>query len=254
MGVWGSGWRWSKLLSAALFAGVVATFVWIETDVLWYVYADSVFFENLTYLQDEELYPSTELQAWNIFWVQPQTVRAAVVAHPYVADAHVGVRLPNQVHIAVDEVQPVAVWVTEIGTLWVLDDGRALQMRGVPGEAPEAQMLDAAGRSLPMIIDAERHAGVADRSRTALNPQVLRSTLTLLERIPGLENVRYNEGIGLNFGLPGSDYWIYWGDGERIDDKLAYLEIGQELLESRTAFGQVIEKNDVRFRGQPIIR
>ena len=120
-GIVGSGLHWCKLLSLSLLAGVIAMIVWIQIDILWYVYSDSVFFTELTYLKAEELYPATELEAWNVFWVEPQTVRKRIMAHPYVVDADVQVRLPNQVVVAVEEAEATAVWVSDAGTLWVLE-------------------------------------------------------------------------------------------------------------------------------------
>mgnify|MGYP003383749749 FL=1 len=37
-----SGFTWSKLFSLALFAGALATLIWLQTDWRWYVYRDTV--------------------------------------------------------------------------------------------------------------------------------------------------------------------------------------------------------------------
>ena len=250
-GIFGSGWRWSKLLSLASLSGVIAMIVWIQIDILWYVYSDSVIFNRLTYLQAEELYPATDLEAWNIFWVQPQSVRERIVTHPYVADASVRVQLPNQVIVDIEEAEAVALWVTATGTLWVLEDGAALPMRQREGETAEAQMLDPAGTPLPMIIDAQRGAQVLLNTRIAMDAEILESALSLLQAFPGLSNMRYNEGVGLNFGLPNSSYWVYWGDGHNRETKMDFLQVGYHMLKEGDARGQVI---DVRFRDHPVIR
>ncbi|MEZ4610183.1 MAG: hypothetical protein R2838_08050 [Caldilineaceae bacterium] len=58
-------------------------------------------------------------------------------------------------------------------------------------------------------------------------------------------------GIGLNFGLPDSPYWIYWGDGAEMDDKLVRLAMAQRMLEDGELSGQVI---DLRFRDRLVVR
>ncbi len=247
--VTGSGWHWSKLASGLLLAVALAGLYWVFTDPSYYVSADTVAFKNLGYLDRDELTPLTELEDWSIFWLKPDEIRERVLAHPYVTDAQVSVGLPARVTIAVEQARPIALWVTRDATLWLLDDGSALAMRTEPGQAPEAAALDAAGRPLPQIVDVNREAQVPGRS--AMDPGVLHSALTLLEQFPGLKSVRYNEGFGLNFGLPGSDQWVYWGDGYDLDQKLKNLAAGQQLIASGEASGQII---DVRYLDRPFIR
>ena len=68
--------------------------------------------------------------------------------------------------------------------------------------------------------------------------------------MPGLESVRYNQGVGLNFALPAGDYWVYWGDGRDLETKMENLALSLNLLESGERSGQVV---DVRFIEHPII-
>ena len=124
-------------------------------------------------------------------------------------------------------------------------------MRQREGDAADGRLFAADGTPLPMIIDTERGAAVTLNSQLAMDPEVLDSALALLESFPGLSNIRYNEGIGLNFGLPNSEYWVYWGDGHNQATKMNYLEVGYQMLREREVRGQVI---DVRFRDHPVIR
>lgn len=225
--------------------------LWVHMDYRWFVYADTVEFENLSYLTEAELYPATELEGWSIFWVKPGQVRKLLLAHPYVADVDVNVRLPNNVTIDVVEERPTAIWMTDVGPMWVLPDGSALAVRTEPDQPLEAQLLDEDGRMLPTIVDVQQAAVSVRAKHLAVDQDVLESALALMKEMPELDSVRYNKGVGLNFALPNSDYWIYWGDGLDLESKRENLTLSRELLDSGQLAGQIV---DVRFRDHPIIR
>ena len=179
----GSGWHWSKLLSALLLVVAVAGIYWVHWDTRWFISAETIAFSNAGYLERDDLYPSVEdLADWSIFWVRPEAIQELILDHPYVTDAEVSIALPNRVEIEIEEAEPTALWVTQEGTLWLLEDGAALAMRVRPGLAPESAMVDATGRELPQIIDVTRDAQAPGRS--AIDADVLDSALALLETFP----------------------------------------------------------------------
>lgn len=246
-----SGWHWSKATGLLVACLALVGIVWVHSDYHWFVYADTVAFERLSYLTPEELFPAEQLEGWSIFWIEPEQIREEVLANPYVAEADVSVHLPNQVTIEVAEAEPTAIWVTEAGPMWVLADGSALEIRTSPDRPIETQLLDAAGQPLPTIVDVQRGASSVRSTHLAVDPAVLKSALTLIEKLPGLSSVRYNQGVGMNFALPGTDYWVYWGNGSNLARKLENLDLSLGLLESGEISGQVV---DVRFVEHPIIR
>ncbi len=246
----GSGWHWSKLLSALLLVVAVAGIYWVHWDTRWFISAETIAFSNAGYLERDDLYPSVEdLADWSIFWVRPEAIQELILDHPYVTDAEVSIALPNRVEIEIEEAEPTALWVTQEGTLWLLEDGAALAMRVRPGLAPESAMVDATGRELPQIIDVTRDAQAPGRS--AIDADVLDSALALLETFPNLREIRFNSGAGLNFALPDGETYVYWGDGLNTQIKLENLAAGQELLRSGAASGNII---DVRYIDRPFIR
>lgn len=245
-----TGWHWSKIAGFAVACLALAGIFWLHMDTHWFVYADTVAFEEISYLTPEELYPADELEGWSIFWLRPEKIRQQIVAHPYVADADVRIHLPNRVEIGVSEERPSAIWMTDTGPMWVLENGSALATRGTPNQPIEAQLLDDEGRPLPTIVDVQRGAVSVKTEHLAIDPDVLESALTLIEEMPGLESVRYNQGVGLNFALPTGDYWVYWGDGRDLETKMENLALSLNLLESGERSGQVV---DVRFIEHPII-
>ena len=246
-----SGWYWSKIAGLAVACLALAGILWLHMDTHWFVYADTVEFESISYLTPEELYPAEELEGWSIFWLKPETIREQIVDHPYVADAGVRIHLPNRVAIDVTEEKPTAIWMTDSGPMWVLADGSALAIRTSPNQPIEMQLLDDDGRPLPTIVDVQRGAVSVQAEHLAVDPDVLESALALMAEMPGLESVRYNQGVGLNFALPDGDYWVYWGDGRDLETKMENLALSLGLLESGERSGQVI---DVRFVEHPIIR
>ncbi|MCB0045229.1 MAG: FtsQ-type POTRA domain-containing protein [Caldilineaceae bacterium] len=245
----GSGWHWSKLFSLLLFAVAAAAVFRLHWDARWFVSDESIEFVNLGYLERADLAPELSIRDWSIFWLQPDDVREQIMRHPYVADAGVRIRLPNQVTVTVEEVQPTALWVTREGTLWLLDDGTALTMRSRSDAAGGEERTDAEGKPLPQIIDVNRDAQTPGKS--AIDPEVLDSALTLLAALPQLQELRFNQGVGLNFALPDGKTYVYWGDGHDIDAKLANLDAGQQLLSRGEAAGTVI---DVRYVERPFIQ
>lgn len=246
-----SGWYWNKVVGFAVTCLALAGIFWLHMDTHWFVYADTVEFEAISYLTPEELYPEAELEGWSVFWLRSEKIRELIVAHPYVSDADVRIHLPNRVEIDVHEEQPSAIWMTDTGPMWVLDDGAALEIRTSPNQPIEAQLLDAEGEPLPTIVDVQRGAVSVQTEHLAVDTNVLESALTLIAEMSGLESVRYNHGIGLNFALPGTDYWVYWGDGRGLETKMENLALILSLLESGEAAGQVL---DVRYVDHPIIR
>jgi cell division septal protein FtsQ len=234
----GSGWQASKLISLALVVGVSFLLVQVHTDERWFVYRENVQLHNLTYLDAEELYQAAGVEGWSIFWLRADTIRQRLLGLPYVAEATVNIRLPNQVEIAIQEQEPVALWVTEAEQRWLMPSGAALPIR------------DQRGSDLPQIIDPHGEAQTVQQTVLAMDPSILQSALTLLSKFPDLTQLRFTRDYGLNFNLPGASAWVYWGDGDKMETKFANLMAVQKLIAAGKENPQLI---DVRF-DRPYIR
>lgn len=234
----GSGWHISKVLSLILAGLVVAVVGQIHTQEQWFVYRENVQVRNLTYLEADALYEAAGVEGWNIFWLRAEEIRQRLLELPYVADATVQIRLPNQVELVIQEQQPVALWVTEQEQRWVMPTGAALPLH------------DQRGSQLLQIIDPQGEAQALDQSQPMVDLTVLQSALTLIEKFPALTQLRFNRDYGLNFNLPGAATWVYWGDGENMETKFANLMAVQKLMAAGKENPQLI---DVRF-DRPYIR
>lgn len=234
-----SGWVWAKLASLTLLGAVVAALVWIHSDPAWFVYREAVHFQGLRLLNEEELFATTGVDGWNLLWLRTSDVRENLLQHPYVANATVRFTLPATIQVTVKEEDPVVVWVTGQGDFFVAQSGDAVPVN------------DKSVAGLPRLVDPMQQATpLAAHGRLQMDPTIVQSTFALLEQFPGLTEVGYSTEVGLNFGLPGSALWVYWGDGEHIAEKLSNLQAGQRLI----ADGQRKSIVDVRFPGQPFIR
>lgn len=234
-----SQWSPSRIASALLLVAVIAAISWLHTDSLWFVYRENVTFKGINYSNADELYAQSDIDSWNIFWLSPRAIQARLAALPTVADAQVHVQLPNQVVVQVQEEQPVALWVTQAGNFWVLPDGTAM-----PEPAPGKE-------GLLQIIDPQRDAQAwGDTTGSLMDVGVLQSAQTLLGYMPGVDQIYFNKGVGLNFHLPDSGAWVYWGDGLNMDQKYTNIVGIQHQLRTAGSQPKII---DVRFE-KPILK
>lgn len=213
-----SGFRLAKLISLACLIGVITLFVWFSDDDSFFVYQENVEFSGTTYLQAQELYASSDMEAWSILWLEPALIRRQVMAHPYVQDAQVAISWPARVHVAVTEVTPVAIWSTEGADYWILSNGDALP---VPPEGKIPNLR---------LVDPQREArtpGAVDR----ISPGLLNTALRLQNEV-GLNEFWFNSGTGLNFSLPGTQTWVYWGNGTEFEAKQLALHAAEEEIQN----------------------
>ncbi|RLT33780.1 MAG: hypothetical protein DWI57_17360 [Chloroflexi bacterium] len=238
-----SGFHLAKLLSLALLVGVVTLFIWFSDNDSFFVYQENVNFGGTTFLETPELYSLTDVEAWSILWLEPSLIRQQVLKHPYVADASVSIHWPAQVRVAIVEVTPIAIWATEGGDYWVLADGRALPVRS-GGITPTLR-----------LVDPQREARVPGRS-DRISSELLAAALHLQEKL-SLNEFWYSSSIGLNFPLPETKTWVYWGDGSEFEAKqlalnAAKTEIQSNPNEARTL--SLIAPNRPYFREYPAQR
>jgi cell division septal protein FtsQ len=238
-------WYVSKALSVLLVLGALVSFYLLHTEEDWFVYREDVRFTNLIRMHGDELYDVLKLEGLNIFWVEPESIREALLALPWVEDAQVEVGMPAAITVNITEMTPAAVWVTNTGNYWLSMNGAALPIANLEESAlPEL--------ALPQIIDSLQEARVVGDGPLAIDPQVLHSALTLMAAMPELDgSVRYNQSIGLNFPLPDPAVWVYWGDGFDMEAKLENLAVTRDLVRNSEEPAQIL---DIRFVDRPYVR
>lgn len=237
-------WSLSKVLSLLLMLGAMASLLLLHSEEDWFVYREDVRFHNLIRMQSDELYQELNLDGLNIFWVEPESIRSALLALPWVEDAQVNVSLPATLSVNVTEMTPAAVWVTNRGNYWLSMNGSALPIATLEESAlPEL--------AVPQIIDSLEEARQIGDGPLEMEPQVLNSALTLMAAMPELGGtVRYNRSKGLNFPLPDPAVWVYWGDGFDLETKMANLALARDLVRNSEEPAQII---DVRLIDRPYV-
>lgn len=238
-----SGLHWSKALSLLLVAGVVTALAWLHTDAQWFVYRHGTSISGRHLLSADDIYTTAGVENWNVLWLRRDEIRRRLLAEPWVADAEVSVELPAHVEIAVRERPAVAVWATGKGEYWVAATG-ALH--------PVTAELAAEAAEKPRLVDPLAQAGLeTGNGELSVDVRAVAGALALIQRMPGLAEVRYSTEVGLNFSLPESGLWVYWGDGGRMDEKMDGVALGRKLVQSGEAAGAVL---DVRNPGKPFLR
>ena len=219
-----SGLRPSKVISLLMLIGVVAALYTFQEDESFFVYRENVEFANTSYLTSAELYEYCDIESWSILWIDPALIREQVRSHPYVADAQVQVQWPAHVTVTVTEIEPIARWSTQSNEYWVLADGRALAQRS--------------DTFVPTVTIVDPEFAASDPGKPEdlhLQSALLETALSLAARLPGLDTLRYNRALGLNFAIPDTQTWIYWGDGRRFEEKwLALQSAFTDIYSART--------------------
>lgn len=235
-----SSFHWSKLLSFATLAATLFALYWVQSDAAWYVYPQQTTVSGYRLVDPNALYAAADIDGWNIFWLQRSEIRDRLLENPWVVDAHVKLSAPGSVALHVEEAPVVAVWLTDAGNYWVSPTGAALRFEGDVS-------LD-----MPRLIDPQQEAAVPGSEQgTEVDTQIVGSALALIRQMPGLLEVRYSQQYGLNFALPGTSLWVYWGDGEETEEKLEAIAVGKQYVASGELDTQIL---DVRIPERPFVR
>ena len=100
---------WVVVLVVVAISALVA---WVHTDDRWFIYREDVHFNGLSYLDADELWQASELDGWQVFWIDANEVRRLLLQNPYVADAQVHIsQLGAKVTVDITE-HPSRLWFT----------------------------------------------------------------------------------------------------------------------------------------------
>jgi len=235
-----SAFHWSKMFSiAALAAAVFALYV-VQSDAAWYVYPQQTTIAGYRLVDPNAIYAAADVDGWNIFWLRRDEIRERLLQNPWVADAQVRLSAPGNVALQIEEAPVVAVWMTDVGNYWISPTGAALRFEG---EVPP---------TMPRLIDPQMEATVPGSAPgTEVDTSVVGSALALIGQMSGLLEVRYSQQYGLNFALPGTSLWVYWGDGTETQEKLEAIAIGKQYVASGELNTQIL---DVRIPDRPFVK
>lgn len=168
----------------------------------------------------EEIVQVSGMRGWNIFFVEPRAVEAAVRALPEFKDVQVYATLPNTIEIYTTERKPVFVWEVAGKNYWVDEDGIAMRPRGMVKNGWH-------------VRDAE---GSAVKYGERINPDAFNAAALLINAWK--DSPKYFEWTKTH-GLTLRDehgWLIYFGSASQMQDKLTALKIvtNQLLRDKRT--------------------
>lgn len=184
----------------------------------------------------QQIYEASDIEGRSIFLVQPDNIAAAVSQLDGIAKAQVHVRLPNQVLIDVQERVPFVAWQASqdgvITTIWLTSDGAVVPQTG---QVPPLTLKDQT-QELPEVGSAQAS-------------MLLKSLVALRDAQPDVTEATYSNNEGLSFRT--TEGWYVWlGDGDRLADKLALLEVARQEIAKLDRQAQVI---DLRYSNERAI-
>jgi hypothetical protein len=161
-------------------------------------------------------YPASGVDTLNVFWISPRKAAAAIEALPGIREASVQASLPANVRIRVQEREPLLIWRTSAGDLWLDSEAVALPYGADPAGAT-------------FVVDS---SGQAYQPNDRVNPTVVTSVQMLQAAFPDARIYYYQAHEGLSFQSP--EGWpIQIGTSQDIARKVAVLQALRTKLQEQ---------------------
>lgn len=203
-----------KWLAAGLLLGVAALIVLFSTSAAFFVYSDETEFVGLQTLAQKEVWDASGLpEGLSVFFVNTANVEQRLEALPAAQEAHVSLRFPNRLRIAITERKPAAVWSLGDRLWWVDESGRVLCEANVSSD-------------LPVVISMVEE--IVERG-SQVDETAARSAATYSRLLEGATTFRYAPGLGLSLVTP-QGWPAHLGDDTDCEKKVAALHILTEYF------------------------
>jgi cell division septal protein FtsQ len=225
-------WRASRvrLLGAVLLAALLALLGYLFFSYRFYVYEATI--EGNYWLSYDAIYAASGVDTLNVFWISPRRVAAAVEALPGIREVSVHVSLPAKVRLRVQEREPLLIWRTSTGDLWLDSEAVALPY----GDDPTGATF---------VVDS---SGQAYQPNDRVNPTVVTSVQAVQAAFPDVRIYYYTAHQGLSFHSP--EGWpIQIGTSQDIARKVAVLQALRAKLREQGIEPYYI---DVRLVDHPV--
>jgi cell division septal protein FtsQ len=209
-------WRATRvrLLGAALLAALLALLGHLFFSYDFYVYEATIVGNH--WLSYDAIYPASGVDTLNVFWISPRKAAAAIEALPGIREASVQASLPANVRIRVQEREPLLIWRTSAGDLWLDSEAVALPYGADPAGAT-------------FVVDS---SGQAYQPNDRVNPTVVTSVQMLQAAFPDARIYYYQAHEGLSFQSP--EGWpIQIGTSQDIARKVAVLQALRTKLQEQ---------------------
>jgi len=180
-------------------------------------YVHTVAVSGLQTLTREEVFALTDVADYHLFWVDPSTVQANLVASPTINEADVRLGWPPQmVRITIQEREPVLIWEQGGTATWIDLQGRAMELRQ--------------DRSNLVRIAYQGLASATLEPDDTIPADVVNGALQLRELLVDIEQLNYSPDKGLGF-RDGRGWDAWFGTGTDMPNKaLVYNALVERLL------------------------
>jgi hypothetical protein len=194
----------ARLVSAMIVLGMVVVLVVFFMTDTFYVRGAAV--GGNEYLSVSDVYTVAGVDAWHLFWIDPNEVRNNLRAFPTIADATVQIGWPpNMVQIVIEEREPALVWEQAGVQVWIDLQGRVMSRRA---------NVEGLIRVIADSIEAD-----ALGPNTRLPVDVVSGALQLHQLAPDIAVLRFHPNKGLGYNDPRG--WEAWfGSGTNMAEKM----------------------------------
>ncbi len=173
-----------------------------------------------------------------VFTVDPEQVRAELLAQPEIQSAGVTLRWPNQVSIVVAERRPMVEWDDDGRIWWLSEDGVAFLPHGDPTDLVHVDSDDPS-------LDIQR-----DPLAPVIAPEILWAAAALQLQVPEVDRLRYDPQHGLGFD-DASGWKAYFGSS---GDMVLKVELYRKIAAVLQARGVQAEWVSVEDPAAPYYR
>ena len=218
---------WNITHAIALFLAVGAVFAiaygFLSLD--FWVYSAGV--SNNRFTSSEQVYSEAGIHGFSAFFIDPSQVTKQLKQLPHVKNAHVRIRLPADVHIQVEERDPIILYQIQGNSHWI--DNEGVIMSAVEERTELVKLID------------DDKGGMLDERH--IKPGLFKAIQHVTGTLPEVKTFRYQEPYGLFFISP-EGWRVYLGSTDDMDAKLATWEaIRSKILQENHSVQEV----DVRY-------
>lgn len=219
------GWR---LLSGMLAVVMIVAMYMMKTSDVFAV--STVNLEGSHRVSAAEIGQALAINGTSMIEIIPGEIEDRIVSQfPDISGASVGVQLPTTLNIAVEERQPVIVWMQgETPMYWVDLEGYVFPVRGTAENVFPVFSVDEPPHPLGWVDPAfpNPETGLVEQQPTApmVDPAFVHAIQQLAVIVPQGSQMLYERDNGLGWTDPNG-WQVYFGtDSEHIEQKLAEYE------------------------------
>lgn len=198
-----------RVFAALLLIAVTALTVQLLTSSTYMLIAPEV--RGLKYLSVSEVRSLAQLDGYSLFSLDPQAVAAELEGFPEILSAEVHLAWPNRVVIEIIERTPVVGWQEDGREWWLSADGTGYLQQG-----------SLEGMLKVSCVESALQIGT-DPLEPVMDAGTIKAFVVLQQLLPAEPEFIYDLRYGIGY-IDEQGWQVYFGDGERIQDKVVLYQ------------------------------